>query len=234
MRSKNYTEKEKRRVKSLLLSGSSYSEITKLVNVPRSTISTWFGKSIKRPVDKKARLEHLKRIRKLAAIAIKNKWRTRHQKELEEINISVAKEIPSYPLDNIGFYKALLSMLYWAEGEKQEKTSGAKFVNTDPSLALLYITLLRKCYLIDERRLRARLHLHYYHSIKKSRKFWSELLKIPTEQFTKTYIKERSKTKRFRKNFNGICFIGYNDSRIRKELLVLGKQLQKIITKTKP
>ncbi len=124
--------------------------------------------------------------------------------------------------------------MYWAEGNKCEKACGTKFANTDPNLAKLYVTLLRKCYNITEVKLKIGLYVHYYHSIKKTKKFWSKMLGIPLAQFYKVYVKKRSKTKRFRKNFAGICFIYYGDSKIRKELLELGYTLQKLITKSAP
>jgi len=113
-------------------------------------------------------------------------------------------------------------MLYWAEGAKHEKVSGLIFVNTDPKLLELFISLLRNCYELDEKKFRVRLHLHYYHPIKETRQFWSKLLEIPESQFTKTLIKRRSLKKRFRKNFHGICILSYLSSSIRKEILALG------------
>ena len=123
-------------------------------------------------------------------------------------------------------------MLYWAEGRKGG--SGAKFVNTDPNLVKLYTTLLRTCYNVDETKFSVGLYVHYYHSIEKVKKFWSETLNIPLSQFNKVYTKKRSETKRFRKNFAGICFVYYGDTLIRKELLTLGCSLCERITKSAP
>ena len=125
----------------------------------------------------------------------------------------------------------MLAMLYSAEGARHKGVSGLKFANTDPKMAQLYITLLRKCYKLDESRFRIRLHLHYYHSIKKSKKIWSKLLNVPLDQFSKPYIKKRSKTKKFRKNFIGICFISYLDSNIRREIMEIFSQLHFFIAK---
>lgn len=234
MRGKFYTQKDKNRVKQLILSGKSYSEIRKLLGVPKSTVSTWFGKTLKRPIDKKARHKHFSRIHRLALIALKKKWENTRREEDRLIKIKMEKELKNYPLKNNGFYKSLLSMLYWAEGDKHKNACGTKFANTDPKLAKLYATLLRKCYDVDESKFRIGLHVHYYHSIKKVRNFWSRTLNIPVAQFHKVYIKKRSKTKRFRKNFAGICFIYYGNSKIRKELLELGFLLQKTITNNAP
>ncbi len=227
MRGRVYTQDEKDKVKKLLLGKKSYAEITKLLGIPKSTVCTWYGKSLDRPWQRCTQLEHLKNIRKLAVVAVKRKWDKKRVEDLQEINSNLEKELPTYPFQNQGFYKSLLAMLYWAEGDKGN--AGTRFANTDPNLARLYISLLRRCYNIDESKLRVRLHLHYYHSVKKMKKFWSKELNVPLNQFTKTSIKKRSKTKKFRKNFAGICFIYYGNSKIRKELLELGLKLEKTI-----
>lgn len=234
MRGKFYTQKDREHVKQLLLTGKSYSEIRKLLGVPKSTISTWFGKTLKRPIDKQARQEHFARIHELASIALKKKWESKRKEEAQLIKTKVEKELKNYPLGNIGFYKSLLAMLYWAEGGKSIRESGTKFANTDPNLARLYTTLMRICYNIDESKFRVGLNVHYYHSIKKVKKFWSKTLNIPLSQFNKVHVKKRSGTKRFRKNFAGISFIYYGNSNIRKELLELGFSLEKLITKSAP
>lgn len=235
MHGRFYTKRDKEKVKQLLLTGRSYREIKKLLDIPKSTISTWFGKTLKRPINAQSRRKHFARIHKLASIALKKKWKMKREEEAQFLKNKIESEIKIYPFGNIGFYKSLLAMLYWAEGEKSERGSGTKFTNTDPNLAKLYVTLLKKCYDIDETKFSVRLYLHYYHSIKKAKKFWSKTLNIPLSQFyNKIYIKKRSKTKRFRKNFAGICFIYYANTKIRKELLELGHYLEKIITKSAP
>jgi hypothetical protein len=56
-------------------------------------------------------------------------------------------------------------------------------------------------------------------------------LQIPEKQFTAIYVKKRSRKKRFRKNFMGICLINYRDSAVRKEILELGRALHGIMTR---
>ena len=120
-------------------------------------------------------------------------------------------------------------MLYWSEGSKGK--GGISFVNTDPKLALLFLTLFRKCYLIDEDKLRARLYLHYYHKIKETRLFWSSLLNISESKFGKIHIKPRSKTKKFRQNFMGICSIRYYSEDLKNEILERAYFLADLINK---
>lgn len=227
MRGTIYNEKIKNEAEQLRKAGISYGDIKKTLNIPKSTLSVWFSKKFPYKFDKKAQAEHLKNIRPLAMAAKKK----RTEEEARNIQEKIGQEIKKYPLTNIGFLKSILAGLYWAEGAKYKGVSGLKFVNTDPNLTHLYITLLRKCYDLDEGRFRIKLHLHYYHNKKEGKNFWSKLLNIPETQFANPYIKKRSKKRRFRKNFMGICFINYLNSNIRKELLELGKQLHENIIK---
>ena len=211
-----------------MLRGKSYSGITKLTGVPKSTISTWFGKTIRKPWNRKTMLEHLNKIRKSANIALKKKWKEKREQEIQEIKYKIKKDFKNYPKNNTRILKSLLAMLYWSEGSKTKGTM--TFVNTDPKLALFYITLLRKCYNIDETKFRIWLRIHYYHSKKKSKRFWSQLLNVPINQFYKISIKKRGKSKRFRKNFAGMCSIKYNDNCLKKELMELYSYLDTILT----
>lgn len=217
---KTYTTKLKGRAENLRRFGHSYKQIYDKLQIPKSTLSTWFGSKYAGIFDRGKQLEHLSRIRKISLVKRK-KIKDLEKAELEK---RIRQEIKFYPTQNIGFLKSILSALYWAEGSKYHR-SPIIFTNTDPKLAKLFITLLRKCYDIDERKLRVRLHLHYYHNIKQSRKFWSNLLGIPLNKFGKIYVKKRSITKKFRKNFMGICFIKYYDNMLQKEVMVLADQL---------
>lgn len=222
-----YKKEVKKKAAELRKAKKTYSEITKTLGVPKSTLSVWLSEKFEGIFDRKAQLAHLAKIRPLA-IAIKKRNINRRADILSE---KVNREVKNYPLKNIYFLKSMLAMLYSAEGARYKGVSGLIFANTDPKMAQLYVTLLRKCYKLDESKFRIRLHLHYYHSIKKSKKIWSKLLNIPLNQFGKVYIKKRSQTKRFRKNFMGICFISYLDSNIRKEVMEIFNQLHLFIIK---
>ncbi len=143
---------------------------------------------------------------------------------IEEAECIARKVAARVPILQEAVGKALLAMLYWAEGGK---TDGAmKFTNTDPELILMFVSLLRKYYEIDERRLRVGLLVHYYHNRSKTRQFWSEKLQIPEAQFWKIYLKPRSgKKKNYKRNFYGICNLHYSSSAIQRELIALGGEI---------
>jgi hypothetical protein len=204
-------------------------EISRELGIAGSTLYLWIA-DLKRSklITKEDQLEHLRRIRNLAQQAIKKKRETR----LNEIKNEILKEIEEFDLTKIFVLKSILTMFYWEEGGKTRGT--VDFANTYPKLSFLFITLLRKCYLIDENKLRVRLHLHYYHKIKECRKFWSGLLGISEAKFGKIYIKPRSKTKKFRQNFAGICFIRYHDENLRLKILETAFALGDKITSQVP
>lgn len=231
MGARRYGEDIKKRVEKLREMGKTYAEIRKEIPVPKSTLSAWLGEKYKGIFDRKAQLAHLKRARILAAARLRRDKAVR-----DAVSAKRGKETASsLGTQDIAFRKALLSMLYWAEGAKAGRGNTLKFVNTDPRLAKLYITLLRSCFSIDEKRVRIRLHLHYYHNKVKAVRFWSKLLDVPSSQFGKLYVKSRSKTRKFRKNFTGICFISYSDTGIFNEVLALAYTLHdKIVLPTIP
>jgi len=142
------------------------------------------------------------------------------QRKKRENKIALIKSDTAEQLKNFKsspeLEKSVLSVLYWAEGSKGRGM--LKFANTDPKLMKLFITLLRRSYLLDETKFRVGLHLHWYHKERDVKKFWSELLGIPITQFHKTYHKKRSKEKVFRKNIGGICFLIYNSDDLREKV----------------
>ena len=217
-----YPKEIRTKVLKMGLAGKTYTQIRAIYPIPKSTLSFWFKRAnLPRALDRARQLVHLEDIRKKARKTIMD----RRQAWIAEAREVGMKEAGRIPLSNTLILKSLLAMLYWAEGAKHEKVHGLVFVNTDPKLMSLYISLLRKTYPLDESRFRVRLHLHYYHRHREAITFWSSLLQIPASQFGKIYVKKRSKSKRFRKNFEGICFVKYPANPAREELLALGRTL---------
>lgn len=52
--------------------------------------------------------------------------------------------------------------------------------NTDPACLELFVTWLRRCFGIDETRLRVRLYLHEDLDIEAAQAYWSSALGVPT------------------------------------------------------
>lgn len=193
--------------------GKSLYDIKSDLGVPKSTAFRWL-KGIKNPKTLPFE-DRIKIAQKLGVMRLKQLKAERN----ELYKVDTKKEVDEVYV-NRDLEKAVLSMLYWAEGAK---TFGVlQFSNTDPNLVKLFLTLLRKNYQIDESRLRVQLHLHYYHPRIKTKEFWSTLLDIPINQFNKIANKPRSVGKRFRKNSWGICGLRYNDREVLARVVNFG------------
>ena len=225
MPGKTYAKETRSLARKMRAARKTYREISAETGVPKSTLSTWLHVDFPFEMNPENQKIHLARIRKLAVSAIKS----RVSIEKEKLQKKIKAEIADYPYANIGFSKSILACLYWAEGTKTEKSSELKFANTDPELMLYFLSLLRKCFSIQESRFKVYLQVHYYHEITATKKFWSTHLGIPLNQFGKVYIKPRSKKKRFRKNSMGICYLTYGDVRLRREILEIAHQLPSLL-----
>lgn len=205
--------------------GFSFSEIVKQIGVPKSTLSGWLSE-VEHPnhLYFTNRKEWLGQIRILGVAKIKQN----RLDKVEKIVKKTKEEVESWDfIKNKSAQKAILSFLYWAEGSKLPVNSApVKFANTDPRLILLFVTILRNCYPIDPNRIKIKLYLHWYHDQRAVKAYWSKLLEIPEGQFGKIYLKHRSKTKRFRKNFMGICFVTYQSVYLRHEIIQTAYALQ--------
>lgn len=206
--------------RSLRTKGWSYSMICERFGVAKSTLHYWIGDMpIPRKISDKRR-RHLRRIQPLGAEANRQKRIERVANIKEEVKVYLNK------VDFSGFSKkAMLSFLYWAEGTKSGESGMVMFSNTDPKLMLVFITLLRECYSVDEENFRARIYVHYYHNVREVKKYWSELLGIPLNRFYKTHRKARSKNKRFRRNMGGICHLYYNRVALRDKIMFFYQEL---------
>ena len=195
--------------------GATYSEIRKRLLVAKSTLSEWF-----RDLPNTNHLYYTDRSKWMETIrelSVKVRRESKSKKN-QELMMEIRRSVEGWGLLNYGEYEqSLLSMLYWAEGNKVG--GRVQFTNTDPRLVYLFITLFRRCYEVDESRLRVRLYLNYYHRARKVIRFWSELLGISPKAFGKIYWKKRSKERRFRKNQTGICSVRYNNTCFLEQIL---------------
>lgn len=209
-----YPLEEIESARSLRVKGESLGQISKKLGMAKSTLSLWL-RDIPKPnnLNYTNQKEWLKQIRVMAVKANREK----RQNISDKIQDEVKNDLDKWNLSLDSTQKAMLAVLYWAEGNKGREI--LQFANTDPRLVLLFITLLRRNFKLDETKFRIRLHLHNYHKENEVKRFWSKLLKIPKNQFNKTYWKQRSKEKTFRRNIGGICFIKYNSVYLQERIM---------------
>ncbi len=218
MRGTYYSLETKKQAEFLRSQNKTYKEIKDILGIPKSTLSLWVGEKYAHIFDRRAQLIHLAKIREMSAKTTRLRVETRDK----ETRLNAIKEFKKFKINKLT-EKLSLALLYWAEGTKSPNLSGLIFTNTDPLIIKLFVTMLRNAYSIDESGFRVRIYVHHYHKKKELVQFWSDLLKIPKEQFAPLLVKPRSKKRRFRKNPKGICFVRYRDSNIRREILAIAR-----------
>jgi transposase-like protein len=207
----------------LRLKGYSIKEVAKTLSIATGTSSTWL-RDIK--LSKKAILR-LKKRKLLGQYRARQTKKHNNQLLLKQIdkqaNISLSKV-------NLNKETRLLlcSLLFWGEGSKTNQY--VSFINSDPKMINVFITLLRQSYKLDETKFRALIHVHQYHNENQLKKYWSAVIKIPISQFSKSYLKPNT-GKRKRNNYPGSLRIRYYDHKIAKDLSAIYNMFSRQIIK---
>lgn len=195
--------------------GNSYSQISKRLLIPKSTLSTWL-KNIK--LSSKAQRKITKRVYKksLEGLIKRNKNQTALAKErADKIREQSKKEAISL-MKNPLFITGV--SLYWAEGYKKgamgSRWKSIDFTNSDPEMIELMMKFFRKVLEVEDKKIKIQLLAHPNVDIEKSVSYWSRLTNIPKKQFIKTCcsISKSSKGKRDKKTLtNGTVHIRISD-----------------------
>lgn len=183
--------KEELRAKAIQLrkKGFSYNEIRKYVPVSKSSLSMWL-KHVRLSPKHRARL-YTKQIAILALGAPSQ--RERRKKEVERI-ISRAKAEIRFPLSTEA-YRFLGAALYWAEGSK---TKNFEITNSDPMLVVFMVKWFSDTFNVSPKTFKAHLNIYSQQNEGNLKKFWSNLIGVPIENFGKTFVKPANKN--FKKN----------------------------------
>jgi len=206
----------KRKAIALRKRGYSVKEIAEKLHIAKSTSSLWV-REIK--LNKKAQ-QRLKQKKLLRYYKSSLTWQKRRKEEEREYSLSAAKIVKQIKKDP-NHLKVYCALLYWCEGGKNWKDS-LRFVNSDPSLVRSFLCLFRKAFPVNEKKFRIIMHLHEYHDENKQKKFWSNLTKIPEEQFNKIFWKPHTK-KRIKKDYPGCVAIYYYDCKTARKIRAIYK-----------
>ncbi len=198
--------------------GYSFNEMSRLLNVAKSTVSSWTRSE---PLDEEAKL----RIKDLG-----DKGRAKAKETIGHKQSLILKGIKDkcgalidkkYGQDE---YKLFLALLYWGEGSK----TGNKlnFMNSDPDMVKMYLFLFRKSFIVKEEKFRARIHLHEYHDQAAMIDFWSKITGIHKNLFS-IYNKPHTGINK-KPGYKGCLSIYYGDSRILKEIFIIIDRLKNL------
>ncbi|MDO8497843.1 MAG: hypothetical protein Q7S61_04855 [bacterium] len=194
--------------------GYSYVEIARECHIAKSTAHSWTKKIKLSLIIQNQLKDKLRKAREKALLA--NTTKRLHVKEELVRNsestidkITLTKEIK----------KLVCAIFLWTEGGKLVG-SHVSFMNSDSLMIMLFLKLFRESFDLDEKKLRALVHIHSYHNDIEVKKYWSEATAIPLTQFTKSYKKPNTR-KRIRDNYQGCIRINYYDYKIALELRFL-------------
>lgn len=107
--------------------------------------------------------------------------------------------------------------LYWGEGNKQR--GRVAISNTDPRVIQFALFWMDKALKVPKEKIRILLHLYSDMNIQEETNFWSRMLEIPLERFTKPYIKNTTRQSLSYKSFgHGTCNLVCCDSALAEKI----------------
>jgi len=197
--------------------GFSYSEIQKVINVPKSTLSGWcrdIALTEKQALRLfKNKLSGSARGRIIGA----KRQQAKRLKQIADMLVEGQKEVGK--LSNRNRFIAGIA-LYAAEGTKTDKK--CSFSNSDPKLIKFMSTWFREFCHVPERKLRGAIWIHDNLDAIKAAKYWSKLTNVPIPQFHKTYIaKNKVNSPKIRKNIHnyGVFSIRFSDAKAHRKIM---------------
>lgn len=194
-------------------SGKSYSEISKELKVPRSTLSDWLGgeewsQKIRKELDFLANNKNKVRIQRLNAVRGENLKRL--YKEAEEEALEDFEKLKYHPLFIAGL------MLYWGEGDRAD-SHRISLTNTDPAMIRLFLSFLQDICTADKARIKVWLLLYPDLNENLCKDYWIKNAGIEGILFNKSIvIQGRHKTKRLG---NGVCTVVFVSRYLKTKVL---------------
>ncbi|MDP2663942.1 MAG: hypothetical protein Q8P08_00610 [bacterium] len=181
----------------LRLSGKSYGEIAKTLEVSKGSLSVWF-KNLKLTKTAQNLLEEKMRSAREHGLFESNRRRTQtikiENKKVRQIAANEIKSLSKYELLLIG------AALYWAEGyNRQDKVPSPciSFGNSSPDMVVLFLRFLREVMQISEEKLRPIVQIHKNIKPELAINFWAKITSLPQKSFHITHQTSRaSKGKR--------------------------------------
>ena len=169
--------------------GDSYGDIVKKLGISKSTVSYWL-RDVPLTPEQRAKY-YTKQIQILSRGP--NSQKERRIREIEQITREAEQEINS-PL-SFETFRLMGAALYWGEGGKGRM---AHITNSDPHLIVFSVKWIESVFKIPPTQLKASLNIYPQQTELHLKRFWSDLTKIPLENFCKSYIKPPSKN--YKKN----------------------------------
>ncbi|MBU1180383.1 helix-turn-helix domain-containing protein [Patescibacteria group bacterium] len=165
----------------------SYSQIKKILNVSKGTLSNWLRKY---PLSK----EQIRLLRDVNEKRIERFRETMNRKRVTRLkNILEVQKEQLLPLSKREFLLCGL-MLYLGEGTKTNRYRVA-MTNSDPCMMRFMLSWFTDILKIPKKNIRVYLHLYNNMNLEDEINFWENKLNIHREQFIKPYIKNSNEAR---------------------------------------
>ena len=192
----------------------SYKSINRELGIPLGTLAGWFrnepwSQEIRDKLGIETSLTFPEKLKRIVA-ANKKRWADTHEIYRQE----AAKEFSKLKDDPL-FLAGI--MLYWGEGEKQQKSSQVRLSNSEPEMLKIFYLFLTKVIKIHPDKIFSWLLLYpdLIDSVQKN--FWSKTTNIPLDNFRKSiYIKGHHPTKRLS---YGVCTVVVSSRALKERVL---------------
>lgn len=194
----------------LRIVGRSYNEISRLLGVPKSTLSGWFA-DLELPKEATRRLKDRVHAASLRGLIARNK----NQTTLAEIRSKEMHARGRGLIKNIGKRDLLIigTALYWAEGYKRPvfikgraRTSHrVSLTNADPKLICIFIQFLREICEVPNEKITIWIRYFEHQDPAYLLDFWQKKCNIPYSNFRKT-LQTVSISSQRKKSYNSLPF----------------------------
>lgn len=193
----------------------SYNQISKELEIPKSTLVYWFkDENWSREIKNKLNAENVclfkKRLKSMNTIRTE-KW----EKWREGFRCEARKEFKKF-FKNPLFISGI--NLYWGEGDSVLKNGNVRLSNTDYRMIRIFVKFLTNIVGVPKEKIKCTMILYPDLKEKKCKLFWSNVSGIPLSQFYKTqFIKGKHPTKKLD---NGVCMIQVLSRGIKEKIMV--------------
>ncbi len=184
----------------LRMSGKSYNEIARSLDVGKSLLSYWL-KGLQLPEEAKKILEAKSNYPK-EKFADYNRKRhefvLRQNKESRENSSKKVKALNGYQILLLG------AALYWGEGQKRHGGKRVSphiaFTNSDSDMIKFFMRFLKEILQVPEEKIKALVHIYPDTPREGAIRFWSSTTKLPKKNFSVTQSISRSSQGKRSKN----------------------------------
>jgi transcriptional regulator with XRE-family HTH domain len=200
--------------------GLSYSDISKIIGISKSTLSAWLKHVNLSDMQQK----HLRnKMETNRASFAARAWPVNRERFLNSRQqairdgVDILSELPmDQSVDELS-----LAMLYLGEGSKSY--GRVQIANTEARILRYFLKMLKQLYRINENRLSFRLNLinAAYPLEKEFISWWKNELYFPNARFIKTQYDSRSHKESITGDYHGVCTLTYYDTYLQQRIISL-------------